>query len=108
MRLFCDPSYAPALLYGLPNLPHGTRELKGEAAWDPPSIAAGGTAQINVTVPGVRPGDFTQASFSLSTSGVVFLANVGAQDVVTVTAWNRSASAADLAAGTVRVRAVKA
>jgi len=108
MRLFCDPSYAPALLYGLPNLPHGARELKGEAAWDPPSIAAGGTAQINVTVPGVRPGDFTQASFSLSTSGVVFLANVGAQDVVTVTAWNRSASAADLAAGTVRVRAVKA
>jgi hypothetical protein len=108
MRLFCDPSFAPALLYGLPNLPHGARELKGEAAWDPPSIAAGGTAQINVTVPGVRPGDFTQASFSLSTSGVVFLANVGAQDVVTVTAWNRSASAADLAAGTVRVRAVKA
>ena len=108
MRLFCDPSFAPALLYGLPNLPHGARELKGEAAWDPPSIAAGGTAQVNVTVPGVRPGDFTQASFSVSTSGVVFLANVGAQDVVTVTAWNRSSSSADLAAGTVRVRAVKA
>jgi hypothetical protein len=108
MRLFCDASFAPALLYGLPGLPHGARELKGEAAWDPPSIPAGGTAQINVTVPGVRPGDFTQASFSLSTSGVVFLANVGAQDVITVTAWNRSASAADLAAGTVRVRAVKA
>lgn len=108
MRLFCDPSFAPALLYGLPNLPHGTRELRGEAAWDPPSIAAGATAQINVTVPGVRPGDFTQASFSQSTSGVAFLANVGAQDVITVTAWNRGAAAADLAAGTVRVRAVKA
>lgn len=108
MRLFCDPSFAPALLFGLPGLPHGARELRGEAAWDPPSIAAGGTAQINVTVPGVRPGDFTQASFSLSTSGIVFLSNVGAQDVITVTAWNRGASAADLAAGTVRVRAVKA
>jgi uncharacterized RDD family membrane protein YckC len=56
----------------------------------------------------VRPGDFTQASFSLSTSGIVFLANVGAQDVVTVTAWNRGTAAGDLAAGTVRVRAVKA
>ncbi|MCX7685312.1 MAG: phage tail fiber protein [Acetobacteraceae bacterium] len=108
MRLFCDPSFAPALLYGLPGLPHGVRELKAEAAWDPPSIAAGGSAQLNVPLPGVRPGDFTQASFSLSTSGVVFLANVGAQDVVTVTAWNRSGTAIDLAAGTVRVRAVKA
>jgi hypothetical protein len=108
MRLFCDPSFAPALIYGLPGLSHGARELRGEAAWDPPSIAAGATAQINVPLPGVRPGDFTQASFSLSTSGIVFLANVGAQDVVTVTAWNRGTAAGDLAAGTVRVRAVKA
>jgi len=108
MRLFCDPSFAPALVYGLPGLPHGARELRGEVAWDPPSIAAGATAQINVPLPGVRPGDFTQASFSLSTSGIVFLANVGAQDVVTVTAWNRGTAAGDLAAGTVRVRAVKA
>jgi hypothetical protein len=108
MRLFCDPSFAPALIYGLPGLPHGARELRGEVAWDPPSIAAGATAQINVPLPGVRPGDFTQASFSLSTSGIVFLANVGAQDVVTVTAWNRGTAAGDLAAGTVRVRAVKA
>ena len=108
MRLFCDPSFAPALVYGLPGLPHGARELRGEAAWDPPSIAAGATAQINVPLPGVRPGDFTQASFSLSTSGIVFLANVGAQDVVTVTAWNRGTAAGDLAAGTVRVRAVRA
>jgi hypothetical protein len=108
MRLFCDPSFAPALLYALPDLPHGTRELKAEVPWDPPSIAAGGTTQLNVPVPGVRPGDFTQASFSLATSGVVFLANVGATDVVTVTAWNRTGAAADLAAGTVRVRAVKA
>lgn len=108
LRLFCDPSFAPALLYGLPDLPHGTRELKAEAAWDPPAIAAGASAQINVPLPGVRPGDFTQASFSQSTSGVVFLANVGAQDVVTVTAWNRSGTSIDLSAGTVRVRAVKA
>ncbi|MBP0446650.1 hydrolase [Roseomonas sp. SSH11] len=107
MRLACDPSQSPAVLYGTPELPHGVRELKAEMAWDPPSIAAGGSAQLNVPCPGVRPGDFVQAAFSLSTSGLIFLAQVGAQDVVTVTAWNRSGAAVDLNAGTVRVRAVK-
>ncbi|WP_426959268.1 phage tail fiber protein [Muricoccus radiodurans] len=107
LRLSCDPAYSPAVLYGTPELPHGVRELKAEAAWDPPSIAAGGSAQLNVPLAGVRAGDFVQAAFSLSTSGAVFLAQVGAQDVVSVTAWNRSAAALDLNAGTVRVRAVK-
>ena len=107
MRLACDPSQSPAVLYGTPELPHGVRELKAELAWDPPSIAAGASAQLNVPCAGVRPGDFVQAAFSLSTSGVVFLAQVGAQDVITVTAWNRSGVAIDLNPGTVRVRAVK-
>jgi len=107
LRLACDPSQSPPVLYGTPELPHGVREIRAELAWDPPSIAAGATAQINVPCPGARPGDFVQAAFSLSTSGVVFLAQVGAQDVITVTAWNRSTIAIDLAAGTVRVRAVK-
>jgi hypothetical protein len=108
MRLACDPLFSPALLYGQPNLPIGVRELVAETAWDPPSIAAGGSAQVNVPLPGARPGDFASASFSLSTSGVVFLAQVGATDVVTVTAWNRSGAAIDLAAGTVRARVAKA
>lgn len=107
MRLTCDPRHAPALLYGQPNLPHGRREMVAEQAWDPPSIAAGASAQTNVAVPGARPGDFVQAAYSLSTSGVVFLAQIGAQDTVTVTAWNRSGGAVDLNAGTVRVRVVK-
>ena len=107
LRLACDPSQSPPVLYGTPELPHGVRELKAEMTWDPPAIAAGGSAQVNVPCPGVRPGDFVQAAFSLSTSGVVFLAQVGAQDVITVTAWNRSTISIDLAAGTLRVRAVK-
>ncbi|HEY8613582.1 MAG TPA: phage tail fiber protein, partial [Roseomonas sp.] len=107
LRLACDPSRSPAVLYGTPELPHGVRELKAEMPWDAPSIAAGASAQVNLPCAGVRPGDFVQASFSLSTSGVVFLAQVGAQDVITVTAWNRSGAAVDLTAGTVRVRAVK-
>jgi hypothetical protein len=108
MRLFCDPLHAPALIFGQPGLPHGRRELLAEAAWDPPSIAAGGTAQLNVGLAGARPGDAAQAAFSLATSAVLFLAQVGATDVVTVTAWNRSGGAVDLGAGTVRVRLVKA
>jgi hypothetical protein len=108
LRLACDPAFSPPLLYGLPGLPHGTRELVAELAWDPPSIAAGASAQVSVPLPGARPGDFAQAGFSLATSGVVFLANVGATDVVTVTAWNRSGVAIDLGAGTLRARVVKA
>jgi hypothetical protein len=107
LRLACDPSQSPAVLWGLPDLPFGLREMKAEAVWDAPSIAAGGSAQVNVPLPGARPGDFVQASFSLATSGVVFLAQIGATDVVTVTAWNRSGAAVDLNPGTVRVRLVK-
>lgn len=108
MRLACDPGQAPAALWGLPDLPFGGRELKADLAWDPPSLAAGASAQLNVPLPGARPGDFASAAFSLATSGVVFLAQVGATDVVTVTAWNRSTVTIDLAAGTVRARVVKA
>ena len=108
LRLNCDPRHAPALMYGLPDLPIGIRELVGQQEWDPPSIAAGGSTQVNVPVPGARPGDFVQAAYSLSTSGAVFLSQIGAQDVVTVTVWNRSGAALDLNAGTVRVRVVKA
>jgi hypothetical protein len=107
MRLACDPSQSPAVLYGTPELPHGVREVKAEAPWDPPAIPAGGTVQVNLPCPGARPGDFAQAAFGLSTSGVVFLAQVGAQDVITVTAWNRTAAEVDLGAATVRARVVK-
>jgi hypothetical protein len=36
------------------------------------------------------------------------LAQVGATNIVTVTAWNRSAIAINLAAGTIRARVTKA
>lgn len=107
LRLCTDPAVSPPLLYGLPDLRHGSRELKAEMEWDPPAIAAGATAQLSVPLSGARPGDFVQAAFSLASTGVLFLAQVGAQDVVSVTAWNRTAAAVDLNAGTVRVRLVK-
>ncbi len=108
MRLHCDPRHAPPVLFGLPDLRHGVREMTAETGWDPPSLAAEASAQVNVPVPDARPGDFVQAAYSLATSGVVFLAQVGAQGVVTVTAWNRSGGVVDLNGGTVRVRVVKA
>ena len=46
MRLSTDPAQSPPLLFGLPDLPHGARELRGELPWDPPSIAAGATAYV--------------------------------------------------------------
>lgn len=107
MRLSTDPSVSPPLIYGQPLLRHGARQLQADLAWDPPSIAAGASAQLSVALAGARPGDFAQASYSLATSGVVFLAQVGAQDVVTVTAWNRTAAAVDLNPGMVRARVVK-
>jgi hypothetical protein len=107
MRLACDPRHAPAVLYGLPDLRHGARELVAEAAWDPSSIAAGGSTTTTVSVPGARPGDFVQAAYSVATI-LPFQAQVSAQDTVTVVAWNRTGAAVDLAAGTVRVRVVKA
>ena len=108
MRLACDPSQAPAALWGMPDLPFGTRQLAADLPWDPPPIAAGGTAQVNVPLHGARPGDFAGAAWSAATSGAVFLAQVGATDVVTVTALNRTAAALDLNPGTVRARVVKA
>jgi hypothetical protein len=108
LRLACDPSQAPAALWGLPDLPFGKRELVADLAWDPPAIAAGGTTQVNVPLPGARPGDFAGAAWSAATSGAVFLAQVGATDVVTVTVLNRTAAALDLNPGTVRARVVKA
>jgi hypothetical protein len=107
LRLATDPAQSPSLLYGLPDLPHGARELRGEFAWDPPSIAAGANTQISVTVQGARPGDFAQAAYTQATSGAVFLAQIGAQNTVSVTVWNRSNGAFTLPAGIVRVRVVK-
>ncbi|HEV7267815.1 MAG TPA: phage tail fiber protein [Falsiroseomonas sp.] len=107
MRLLCDPRHAPAVLHGLPDLRHGSRELLAELAWDPPSIVAGGSATTTVPVPGARPGDFVQAAFSTATI-LPFQAQVSGQDVVTVILWNRTGAAVDVPAGTVRVRVVKA
>ncbi len=107
LRLFSSATGAPATLHGSDLILAGRNEFIGEAYWDPPSIVAGGTAQLSVPLAGARPGDFVQVGFSIATSGVLFLAQVGAMDIVSVTAWNRTGAALDLGPGTVRVRLVK-
>ena len=111
MRLYCDPAFSPPVLYNLPDLAFGTRQIQTETPWDLPPIPSGGTTQTNIALPGLRPGDFIQASFSLATSGVMFMASYGGtingDPVVTVVAWNRSTVPIDLGAGTLRLRAVK-
>jgi hypothetical protein len=67
LRLYGLPEDAPAILYGCPSLPAGIRTLALETSWDLPDLAAGTTANIDVTVPGARRGDFADAS--LDTNG---------------------------------------
>lgn len=81
-----------------------TKILVADATYDPPSISAGAVSQATMSISGVRQGDFATASFSPANTGIVLLAQVTADDTVTVTFWNVSGGAIDLASGTLRVR----
>ncbi|WP_291298981.1 glycosyl hydrolase family 28-related protein [Elioraea sp.] len=106
--LTADPRTAPALLAGLPDLPHGRRDIVAEATWDPPSLAANTTAILSVTVPGAAMGDHVSAAFTLASPNVLLFGTVSAADTVTAVAWNRGVVATDLAGGTLRLRVLKA
>ena len=55
----------PAALYACPSGPIGTRSLALDTSWDLPSITAGATANIDVTVPGARRGDLAAAPLAV-------------------------------------------
>lgn len=81
----------------------------GSKTWDPPSVAAQaagipGTTATTVTLNGAVVGDLVVAAFSLALGGLRLVAEVTAADTVTVTLINTTASAIDLASGTLRVR----
>lgn len=107
LRLHADARRAPALLAGLPDLPHGARQITAEATWDPPSLAANAQAVQTVPVPGAAPGDTVTVGFTTGSPNVLMLGTVSAPDTVTVVAWNRAAVVTDLPAGTIRLRVVK-
>lgn len=114
LRLYCPPLHAPTLIYG-GSRKWGTREYTvTDTGWTVPSLAAGATTARDVTLPGVRQGDFVQASFAKSsgfqTGGVVFLSGAGGTasiNQVRVTAQNISGGTIEVGAGTLYLRAVK-
>jgi hypothetical protein len=107
LRLYGLPEDAPAILYGCPSLPAGTRTLAIEISWDLPSLAPGAAANIDVTVPGARRGDFADASLDTSSIAFVLDCHVWSNNSVRVTARNVSASTVDLAAAPLAVQVTK-
>jgi hypothetical protein len=106
LRLFGLPEVAPAVLYACPSVPIGTRSLALETTWDLPSLTAGATANIDVTVPGARRGDFADASLDTSSIAFVLDCHVWSNNSLRVPARNVSASTVDLAAARLSVQMV--
>lgn len=86
----------------------GIRYLTVSATWDPASISDGATAATTVTLSGATLGDFAVASFSNAVpAGAILAASVTAADTVTVTLFNKTGSALDLASGTLKVGIIR-
>lgn len=83
--------------------------LKGSVAFDPGSIAVGGSATTTVTVSGCRvtDADAVIVTTSVSAAGLTVTAYVSANDTVTVVYANNTAGAVDLANHTVTVYVFK-
>jgi hypothetical protein len=71
VRLFGLPEAAPGVLFACPSVPIGTRILAMEMTWDLPSLTAGSTANIDVTVAGAPRSDFADASLDLTPAALV-------------------------------------
>ena len=107
LRLFGLPEAAPAVLYGCPSVPEVTRSLMLEVAWDLPSLTAGATANIDVTVPGARRGDLADSSLNASSIAFVLDSQAWSNNSARVTARSVSASMVDLAAAPLAVQVTK-
>jgi hypothetical protein len=78
-----------------------------ETSWKLPSLGPGAAANVDVTVPGARRGDFADASLDTSSIAFVLDCHVWSNNSVRVTARNVSASTVDLAAAPLSVQVVK-
>jgi len=77
----------------------------GSMTWDPASLAAGDYITQTVTVTGALLGQAAIPSLSVALpAGMMLTAAVTAADTVTVTLWNFSFTAQDLASSTLKVR----
>jgi hypothetical protein len=112
LRLYGLPEAAPAVLNGTPLLSgllsgSGRREFAAEVSWELPSLTAGATALLDVTVTGARVGDLAQASLVSSTRFIELDAAVWSNNTVRVLARNISGATFDLAAATLSVPVTK-
>lgn len=82
------------------------KTLSNSVTYDPPSIAASSSVTTNVTLTGAKVGDIVQAAFSNYDANIDITAVVSATNVVTVKFKNNSASAVDLASGTLTVKSI--
>lgn len=79
----------------------------GSATLDFPSVAAGGTQSLTISVPGVTSADVVAIStLSAVTAGIVLMPPIAGTDIVTVVAMNPTAAAIDPGAVIVRVQVV--
>ncbi|MBY0332750.1 MAG: hydrolase [Acetobacteraceae bacterium] len=113
LRLFAPALCAPMVLSG-GGRAWGQREYTASIAWTVPSLGPGATATADVTLPGVRQGDFVAAGFARSSGfwngGLIFHASVGGlggADQVRVTVQNITGGTIAGADGTLFVRATK-
>ena len=105
--LYGLPEDAPALLCGTPALSVGQREFAAEVSWDVPSLAAGATALLDVTVTGARVGDLAQASLATSSRFFELDATAWSNNTARVLARNVSNTTIDLGAATLSVQVTK-
>lgn len=113
LRLYASPMLAPQVLAGGAR-DWGNREMQASATWTVPLLTAGATATFDITVPGLRGGDFVQAGFDkdsgFQNGGVVFHAvqgGTGSTNQVRVTAQNITGSDITVGSGTLYVRGMR-
>ncbi|MGG5811846.1 hypothetical protein [Falsiroseomonas sp. CW058] len=107
LRLYGLPEDAPAILYGCPAVPAGTRHIAVEQTWDLASLGPGAVGLFDVTVPGARQGDLVSASLLSSTRFIDITAAVWSNNVVRVAARNISGATFDLAPALLSIQITK-
>ena len=86
---------------------YGPAVESAPVSWNPPSIAAGGSAAVGITVPGASMGDYVVASFDRDLQGLTLTGYVKDTNTVVVVLSNNTGAAIDVAAGNIRARAIK-
>ena len=87
--------------------PSGISVIQATTTWDPPSVAAGSSTILDATVTGAALNDYAVASFSVNVGGLSISAAIIGSNAVRVRLSNNTASAVDLASGTLSILVIK-